>query len=64
MGWVGISRLHGETRPVDGAAIEARRRAGLEAAAAQAELLQRFAEKDGMAARRSVRRDTVARRSG
>ena len=34
-------------RPVDGAAVEARRRAGLEAAAAQAKLLQRFAQQDG-----------------
>ena len=33
-------------RPVDGAAVEARRRAGLEAAAAQTELLQGFAEQD------------------
>ena len=33
--------------PVDGAAVEARRRAGLEAAGAQAQSAQRFAEQDG-----------------
>ena len=33
-------------RPVDGAAVEARRRAGLEAALAEAEALQGLAEED------------------
>ena len=46
-GGVDVAGLLGETRPVDGAAIEARRSAGLEAAAAKPELLERFAEQDG-----------------
>src|SRR5580692_4030386 len=43
---VGVSRLFGETRPVDGASIKARRGSGLEPAAAQAELLQSFSEEN------------------
>ena len=43
---IGVAGLLCEARPVDGAAIEAGRRAGLEAAAAQAETLEAFAEKD------------------
>ena len=46
-GGIGVAGLHLKARPVDGAAVEARRRAGLEAASAQAELLQGFAEQDG-----------------
>ena len=42
-----VTGLHLKLRPVDGAAVEARRRAGLEAATAQAELLERFAQKHG-----------------
>ena len=47
--WRGIdvAGLHLKLRPVDGAAVEARRRAGLQAASAKAELLQRFAEQNG-----------------
>ena len=45
---IGVAGLRCEARPVDGAAIEARRRAGLEAASAQAEILQSFAEQDGV----------------
>ena len=44
---IDVAGLKLELRPVDGAAVEARRRAGLQAAAAKAELLQRFAEQDG-----------------
>ncbi len=44
---IDIAGLHLESRPVDGAAIEARRRAGLQAASAQAEFLERFAEQNG-----------------
>ena len=43
---IGVARLLGEARPVDGASVEARRSAGLEAAAAQAQLLQRFAQQN------------------
>ena len=43
---VGIARLLGEARPVDAASIKPRRRSGLEAAAAQAKLLQSFAEQN------------------
>ena len=42
-----VAGLHRELRPVDGASVEARWRASLEAAAAQAERLERFAEQDG-----------------
>src|SRR5262249_37900294 len=42
---VGIARLHFKTRPVDAAPVESWRRPGLEAAATQAEQLQRFAQK-------------------
>ena len=41
---VGIAGLRLEARPVDGAAVEARRRAGLQPAAAQAELLDVLAQ--------------------
>ena len=44
---VGVAGLQFELRPVDGAAIEARGSAGLQAASAQAEFLQRFAEQNG-----------------
>ena len=43
---VGIARLHREARPVDGASVKARRRSGLQPAAAQAELLQSLAEQN------------------
>ena len=45
---IGVARLLRETRPVDGASVEARRSAGLEAASAQAELFQSLAEQDGV----------------
>ena len=38
----------GKARPVDGASVETRRRAGLQPATAQAKLLQRLAEQDGI----------------
>ena len=41
---IGVAGLKLESRPVDGAAIEARRRAGLEAASAKSESFERFAE--------------------
>ena len=44
---IDIAGLHFESRPVDGASVETRRRAGLEAAAAQAKILESFAEQDG-----------------
>ena len=44
---IDVAGLLCEARPVDGASVEARRSAGLEAAAAQAEILQRLAEQDG-----------------
>src|SRR5277367_4798628 len=43
---VGVARLLGEARPVDGASVEARRGSGLEPAAAQAQFLQRFSEQN------------------
>ncbi len=43
-GWVGVAGLLFEAGPVDGAAVEARRCSGLEAAAAEAEALEGFAE--------------------
>ena len=43
-----VAGLHLKAGPVDGAAIEARRSAGLEAASAQAEIFQRFAQQDGV----------------
>ncbi len=43
---IDVARLRREARPVDAASIEARRSAGLEAASAQAELLQGFAQQD------------------
>src|SRR5579863_4367532 len=43
---IGVARLKLELRPVDSASVEARRGSGFEAAAAQAELFERFAEKD------------------
>jgi hypothetical protein len=47
-GGIGVAGLLGEARPVDGASVEARRRPGLEPAAAQAELLQVLAKQDGV----------------
>ena len=44
---LGVAGLLLEARPVDGAAVEARRGSGLEPAAAQAEALERFAEENG-----------------
>src|SRR6266849_1817893 len=44
---IGIARLFLKTRPVDGASVETRGSAGLEAATAQAKLLQSFAKKHG-----------------
>ena len=44
---IGVAGLGLEARPVDGARVQARRRAGLEAASAQAESLERFAQKNG-----------------
>src|SRR5207253_6281542 len=41
---VGVAGLGLEARPINGASIEARRSAGLEAAATQAEQLERFAQ--------------------
>ena len=43
---IGIAGLHLEARPVNGAAVQAGRRAGLQAAAAQAKLLDVFAQQD------------------
>src|SRR5580704_1331251 len=45
---IGIAGLNLEARPVDGASIEARGRTSLEAAAAQAKILEGFAEEDGI----------------
>ena len=44
--WIEIAGLALEARPVDGAAVQTRRRAGLEPASAQAEFLERLAEQD------------------
>ena len=44
---IGVAGLRLKARQVDGAAIEARRRAGLEAAVAEAERLEVFAEQHG-----------------
>jgi len=44
---IDIAGLALEARPVDGTAVEAWRRAGFEAASAQAEVLERFAEQNG-----------------
>ena len=44
---IGVAGLRLEARKIDGAAIEARRSSGLEAAVAEAESLEAFAEKDG-----------------
>src|SRR5205085_1962321 len=41
---VGVAGLGLEACPIDGASVEARRRAGLEAAATQAEQLERFSQ--------------------
>ena len=46
-GGIGVAGLLLKHAPVDGAAIEARRRAGFEAAGAQAEAAQGFAEHNG-----------------
>ncbi len=61
---VGVARLRGETRPVDGAAIQTRRRAGLEAAAAQAQRLQKFAQQHGSRLAAASGGIMSARRSG
>src|SRR4051794_29599321 len=42
-----VAGLYGEAGPVDGASIETRRSAGLEATSAQTEILQGFTEQDG-----------------
>src|SRR5438046_208794 len=44
---IGVARLKLEARPVDGPAIEARWSAGFETAAAEAEVLQSFAQEHG-----------------
>src|SRR5580704_7756146 len=44
---IGITGLRFETAPVDGAAIEARRRSGLEPASAQTETLQSLTKQNG-----------------
>ncbi len=44
---VGVAGLFGEVCPVDGAAVETGRCAGFEAALAEAEMLEGFAEEDG-----------------
>ena len=41
-----VAGLHCELRPIDGASVETRRSAGLEAAAAQAERFECFAQQD------------------
>ena len=46
-GGIGVAGLHLKLRPVDGAAVETRRRSGLQPATAQAKLLQSFAQKHG-----------------
>src|SRR6478609_5108486 len=46
-GGIVVTGLHLKLRPVDGAAVEARRRSGLEPATAQAQLLERFAQEHG-----------------
>src|SRR5258708_10681434 len=51
-----VSRLLRETRPIDGAPIEARRRSGLEPASAQAEVLQRLSEQNRIRFPRTSRR--------
>ena len=45
--WFCVAGLFVELRPIDGAAIDTRRRSRLEAAIAQAQTLQGFAEEDG-----------------
>src|SRR5438477_333755 len=45
---IGVAGLLGELRPVDGAAVKARRGAGLETASAQPEFLQCFAQEHGI----------------
>ena len=47
-GGINITRLHRESRPVDGAPVKARRSARLEPATAQAEILQRLAQQNGI----------------
>src|SRR5882724_6109480 len=53
---IGVAGLRGKLRPVDGASVETRRSAGLQAASAQAELLQRFAEQNGIGLSRAPSR--------
>src|SRR5882724_5360271 len=43
---VGVARLLGKLRPVDGASVETWRSAGLQTASAQPELLKRFAQQN------------------
>ena len=43
-----IARLHREARPIDAASVEPWWRASLEAASAQAEILQRLTQQDGI----------------
>ena len=47
-GRVGVARLRLELSPVDGAAVEARRGSGFQAASAEAQFLQSFAQQDGI----------------
>ncbi len=61
---IDVAGLLGEARPVDAASIEARRSAGFEAASAQAEILQRLAQQDGVGLAGASRQDIAARRSG
>ncbi len=61
---IGVAGLLFERLPVDGAAVEARRRSCLEAASAKAERAERFAEQNDWRARRCGRRDSALRRSG
>src|SRR5437016_2864896 len=46
-GWIDVAGLYLKTGPVDSAAVQTRRRAGLQAAATQPKLLEGFAEEDG-----------------
>src|SRR5579862_847545 len=53
---IGVAGLKLELRPVDGAAVEARRRTCFEAATAQSKLLQRFAQQNRSRLARASRR--------
>ena len=61
---IGVAGLLFESLPVDGAAIEARRGPGLQAAGPQTQMLERFAEQDARPVRRCVRPDSALLRSG